>query len=472
MSSTSPTAVGIAEAVRAGESSARRSVTDALARIAALDPSLNAFTLVRSRAALREAETVDASPTGALAGVPVAVKEEYDVAGDVTTLGGRGNSTPAATDCEVVRRLRAAGAVVVGRTNMPEFGQFPATESDLHGACLNPWDPTRSPGGSSGGSAVAVATGAVPVAMGADGGGSLRIPASACGVLGLKPTRGRVSSAPVQEHWFGLAGFGAITRSARDMALVMDVVGDPLDGVDGDALGRTTASGREDREAPARTFTEAVRTGTGPLRILAARNPVMPGARVSAPVEEAMRDFAGRLGALGHDVRAARVRWPLPTAPFLTLYFASIHQEVGLVEHPERLEARTRASVRIGAAIPQSAVRAARRDARKVSAGVDAAMGRADLLLLPTLVHVPGGAHDLEGRGLVSALLASTPTVSNTAIFNVSGHPAMSVHAGFSPDGLPIGAQLVARAGREDLLLALAAQLEDDGGVSAPRPIS
>ena len=310
MNRSAPSAVEIARAVRRGRMSARRSVEDALARIAAIDPDVNAFTVVRQRAALREAEQIDragAAHAGPLAGVPVAVKEEYDVAGEVTTLGGGGNTAPADADCAVVQRLRAAGAVIVGRTNMSEFGQFPATQSALHGACLNPWDPSRSPGGSSGGSAVAVATGMVPVAMGSDGGGSLRIPASACGVVGLKPARGRVSSAPLGEHWLGLAGFGAITRGARDMALVMDVISGNM------------AGDRWRTAPPTRPFAESAEGGTGALRVLAASNPVMPGAGVAAPVGAAMRDFAQRLRALGHDVRGARVAWPTPTAAFLAL---------------------------------------------------------------------------------------------------------------------------------------------------------
>ncbi|WP_158247660.1 amidase [Actinomyces qiguomingii] len=446
-------AVGIARAVRAGRLTAGAAVAAALDRIDALAPELNAFTLVRHEAARREAAALDRllnavgpEAAGPLAGVPVAVKEEYDVAGEVTTLGGRGNSSAARADCAVVRRLRRAGAILVGRTNMPEFGQFPVGESAFHGDCLNPWDNERSPGGSSAGSAVAVATGAVPIALGADGGGSLRIPASACGVLGLKPTRGRVSSAPLSEHWFGLAGFGAITRTARDMAAVMDVISG------------NEAVDRWRLDSPERRFSDAVTARPRRLRILLATNPVMPGARTTPPVARAMRDFTAALRRAGHDVRQARVAWPVPTMPFLTLYFAGMRAEAQQVEHPDRLEPRTGTSVRLGSLIPQPVVRAALRHAERVRDGVEAAFGRADLLLLPTLLDLPGGAHDLHGRSWLSAMLASTPAVSNTAIFNVSGHPALSVPAGVS-HGLPVGAQLVARTGREDLLLAVAAQL-------------
>jgi amidase len=159
----------------------------------------------------------------------VAIKEELDVAGTVTTFGGKANSSPAAADAEPVRRLRAAGAVVVGKTTMPEFGAFPYTESAARGITRNPWDPTRTPGGSSGGSAVAVATGMVPVALGGDGGGSIRIPAACCGIFGLKPQRGRVSNAPHEHLWWALGTVGPLSRSVRDSALVYDVLRGNLD---------------------------------------------------------------------------------------------------------------------------------------------------------------------------------------------------------------------------------------------------
>src|SRR5690606_38910543 len=162
----------------------------ALERAERLDPLLGAFTVLRADDALAEADAIDAGGSGAdgpLAGVPVAVKEEYDVAGLVTTLGGRGNSTPAAKDSEAIRRLRAAGAVIIGKTTMPEFGQIPLTESDATGLTRNPWNLDVGPGGSSGGSAAVVSAGIVPIALGADGGGSIRIPAAACGLVGLKP---------------------------------------------------------------------------------------------------------------------------------------------------------------------------------------------------------------------------------------------------------------------------------------------
>lgn len=460
--------------IRAGRTTARAVVDAALARADVLNPLLNAFTELRHRAARAQAEAVDADlaagrPLGPLAGVPVAVKEEYPEAGHVMTLGGRGNCAPETTDAEVITRLRRAGAVIIGRTLMPEFGQWPVGESEYHGAALNPWDATRSPGGSSSGSAVAVAAGIVPVAMGSDGGGSVRIPASACGLVGLKPSRGRVSLAPLAQAWSGMVTFGAITHDAADAALVLDVI---HGNVDGDRWTLT---------APERPYSEVVaaarraHAGPGgavaaraagptaglgrPLRILHATNQVL-GACPDPAVAAAVERFAERLAGTGHDVRAARVAWPDPAPTFLTLYTAGMYEESTQVQHPERLSRRTRRSARLGALLPEHVVGTARRRRDLLAVRLDKAFGRADLLLLPTLNGLPIGAHDFAGRGWLSALLASADIIENTALFNVTGHPCVSVPAGLSPTGLPVGAQLVARRGREDLLLAAVAGLE------------
>ena len=213
--------------IGAGGSDAATVLEQALGRIAEHDPRLNAFSVVLAERARAEAAERDALPEaerGPLHGVPVAVKEEIDVAGCVTTFGGEANTTPAAADGEVVRRLRAAGAVIVGKTTMPEFGAFPYTESASRGLTRNPWDPTRTPGGSSGGTAAALASGMVPVAIGGDGGGSIRIPAACCGLFGLKPQRGRVTTAPHEHLWWSLGTVGPLSRTVLDSAVVYDVI--------------------------------------------------------------------------------------------------------------------------------------------------------------------------------------------------------------------------------------------------------
>ncbi len=195
------------------EVSAVEVVEACLARIAERDPALNAFSVVladqaRAEAAERDRTLAAGEAPGPLHGVPIAIKEEIDVAGCVTTFGGRANTTPVAADGEVVRRLRAAGAVVIGKTRMPEFGQWPFTESVDGGYTRNPWKPGHTPGGSSGGTAVAVAAGMVPVGIGGDGGGSIRIPSACCGLFGLKPQRGRVTTAPMEHLWWSLGTVG------------------------------------------------------------------------------------------------------------------------------------------------------------------------------------------------------------------------------------------------------------------------
>ena len=214
--------------MRRGDVSARDLAGLALARIAALDPQLNAFGVVLADRALTAADEADrrraAGEDGPLLGVPIAVKDEIDIAGHLTSRGTDAFTVPAASDAEVVRRLRAAGAVIVGKTTMPELGLWPFTESVTWGVTRNPWDTGRTPGGSSGGSAAAVAAGIVPAALAADGAGSIRIPAACTGLFGLKPQRGRVPRAPHDRdgsHWIV---FGALTRSVLDSGIMLDAL--------------------------------------------------------------------------------------------------------------------------------------------------------------------------------------------------------------------------------------------------------
>src|ERR1700712_1612597 len=231
-----------------------------LARIAERDPALNAFSVVladeaRAEAAARDRALAAGQPPGPLHGVPVAIKEEIEVAGCVTTFGGRANSTPARVDGEVGRRLRAAGAVIIGKTRMPEFGQWPFTESVDGGCTRNPWKPGHTPGGSSGGTAVAVAAGMVPIGIGGDGGGSIRIPSACCGLFGLKPQRGRVTTAPMEHLWWSLGTVGPLARSVLDAAIVYD------------AIRGNTPTDMFRAADPATSFTDAARAEPGRLRI-------------------------------------------------------------------------------------------------------------------------------------------------------------------------------------------------------------
>ena len=265
-----------AELVRRGEVSSRELVELALDRIDTLDPELRAFVAVYPDQARGEADRADArrarGEEGALLGVPIAVKDEFDLEGEVTGRGTSAFNAPAATDAEVIRRLRDAGAVLVGKTTMPELGLWPFTESLACGVTRNPWDHERTPGGSSGGSAAAVAAGLVPAALGVDGAGSIRIPAACCGLFGLKPQRDRVPRTPHDRdgsHWIC---FGTLTRTVRDTALMLDVLADP------DAGG---------------AWEDAARTAPGPLRIgVAATFPAGTRGRLSAEVAAALQDTA------------------------------------------------------------------------------------------------------------------------------------------------------------------------------------
>src|SRR5207253_3224815 len=220
-----------AELIAAGEVSARELLDLYLARIERFDPLLNAFRVVFAERSRLEADQADArrraGETRPLLGVPVAIKDDIDVAGEVTAWGTNAHGGPAPADAEVVRRLREAGAVVIGKTNVPELTIWPFTESATFGVTRNPWDPDRTPGGSSGGSAAAVAAGLVGAALGSDGGGSIRLPSAYCGLFGLKAQRGRVSLAPHPDHWHGMSVVGWLTRTVADSALLYDVTRGP-----------------------------------------------------------------------------------------------------------------------------------------------------------------------------------------------------------------------------------------------------
>lgn len=446
----SPTAAEISADVRAGRRTARAVVDAALERIAVVDSDLNAFTVVLAADARAAAEAVDATPPeerGPLAGVPVAVKAENDVVGQVTTFGGRGNSTPAAADSEVVRRLRAAGAVIVGITAMPEFGQFPFTESVSHGATRNPWAPDRSTGGSSGGSAAAVASGCVPVAIGGDGGGSIRIPASCCGLVGLKPARGRVSSAPHPSLWGTLGTVGPLTRTVADTALVYDV------------LRGTTDVDRWSAPDPARSYSSVVHETSQRRRIGWLTRPAAGPVRVDRQAARAVEQTAARLAETGHDVVQAEGRWPDVQASFIPQFFAAIRECTGLVEHPERLELRTRHTAQLGWWARGRALQKAIDLGTKARDSFQERFAAYDAVLTPTLACLPPRLGRLDGVGSIHALLRSLPMIAFTTVANVTGLPAISLPAGLSEDGLPIGVQLSALTDDEGPLISLAAQL-------------
>ncbi len=448
-------ALETAAAVRERRVTARAVVEAALDRISQLNPLLNAFDVVRTREALAEADALDAQLAegsghdGPLAGVPVGIKAEQSVAGLVTTYGGRGNSTPAPADAEVVRRLRDAGAIVIGTTNMPEFGQFPFTEGAAWGVTRNPWDLARSPGGSSGGSAAAVAAGMVPVAIGGDGGGSIRVPAACCGLVGLKPVRGRVSTAPKTDLWGALGTIGPLTRTVADTAAVYDVTSGSL------------PSDRYAAPPPAQPFTAAAAGERAPLRIgWIVRAAAQQGVRVDRQVAMAVAGAAELLAGAGHTVEQLPGRWPDASPAFVPQFYAAVRDCTRLVEHPERLEWRTRSTARTGVWARGPVLAAALRAGERLREGVEDRWSGCDVVLSPTIACRTPRLGRLDATGSMHALQRSLPMVAFTALANVTGHPAVSVPAGVDRDGLPIGVQLMSIRHDEGVLLSLAAQLE------------
>ncbi|GAB78226.1 amidase [Austwickia chelonae] len=442
-------AVSIARAVHSGRCTAR-AVTDAsLSRIMARDPALHAVEQVFTGRARAEADAVDARPVavrGALAGVPVAVKAENRIAGVVTTHGGRTGSSPSEVDSEVVGRLRTAGAVLVATTRMPELGLFPFTEGDW-GATVNPWRTTHSPGGSSGGSAVAVASGMVPVAIGSDGGGSIRIPSSACGLVGLKPVRGRVSTAPSPDLWGPLGTIGVMSRTVADSALVYDAV---------------RGSTRVDRYAapePGESFGQAAAREPGSLRIGWFTRSPWPGVRVDPRICRLLAETVDVLAAAGHRMVRLDGRWPDSSRSFTTLYYAGMRASLRQVEHPDLAEARTREVARSGSwvrpLVRLSAIKAAGRLAKRVRSE----FSEYDLLLTPTLAALPPRVGQLSAVGAARSWQRSLPFVAFTTLANVTGHAAVCLPAG-TIEGLPVGVQFYAPGGDETRLFPIASQWE------------
>jgi amidase len=443
---------GQAELVRRGDVSARELVELALGRIERLDRDLNAFGAVYAERALLEAQQADARTRAGesrpLLGVPLAVKDEIDIGGEITSQGTGAIVTRAAADAEVVRRVRAAGAIVVGKSKMPELGLWPFTESVTWGVTRNPWDPDRTPGGSSGGSAAAVAAGMVPAALGADGAGSIRIPAACCGVFGLKPQRDRVPRAPHDSDGFHWVAFGSLTRSVADTGMMLDV----LAGEGG--------------------FEQATRERPGRLRVGVMKDfPVGTRGRLSDDVNGAIDSTADLLRSLGHTLAPAKIDMRVRDAPvILGLMFRAIYDLVGQVERPQRLERRTRAFARPGALVSDRMTERLREAEGLMVERIGSVFADHDVLLTPvsSAPAVPAGV--MEGRGAVATYFWETGWVPFTILWNITGQPAASVPTGFSADGLPVAVQLVGRAGDERTLLSLAAELEAERPWNDRRP--
>ncbi|MFF9108866.1 amidase [Streptomyces sp. NPDC014805] len=442
-----------ARALAAGEVSARELAERTLERIEASQATVNAFRIVRAKAALAEADAADrelaAGVRKPLLGVPVAVKDDMDVAGEPTAFGCRGDFPPVAEDGEAVRRLRAAGAVIVGKTNTCEFGQWPFTEGPAFGATRNPWSLPHTPGGSSGGSAAAVAAGLVPAALGSDGAGSVRIPAAWTHLVGIKPQRGRISTWPRGESFQGITVNGTLARTVADAALLLDA-----------------ASGnhaRDPHRPPALTVSDAVGRDPGRLRVALSLRPPFTAvpARLRPEVRARVVELADTLAALGHEVEEADPPYGPIGLTFVPRATAGIAERVAEAPFPALLDARTRGAARLGRLLGGVPLRAARRAEAVLHRRVGAFFRSYDVVLAPTTAAPPpriGALHELSGFATDRAMIAACPYAWP---WNVLGWPGVNVPAGFTADGLPVGAQLLGPAHAEPLLVSLAAQLED-----------
>lgn len=472
--------LGLAELVKARAVSALELVETAIGRIETRNPVLNAVVLTMFDRARSAASHVDFSAP--FAGVPFVMKDLLSTVEGVPTSHGNRHwaKLPAGGDSEIVKRWKKAGLLILGKTNTPEFGLTPYTEPDTFGPTRNPWDLERTPGGSSGGSGAAVAARIVPLASGGDGGGSIRIPASACGVFGMKPTRGRTPSGPyIGEPWAGFAVEHVLTRSVRDSAALLDHV----QGADvGAPHYLPPFSG---------SFLEAAGRPPRKLRIAVSSAPML-GGTVEPEVLHAFADATKLLGELGHEVVEAA---PLVDAEafslaFLTVLAAELRVDIEdaakAADVPIRIEdfdASTIGMGLLGQAFSASELAAALRYLKLTARGVTSFFETHDALMTPVLSRVPPPIGALQpspkertiirtvGRakagwllrklGIAERLAAETfGFMPWTPVFNVTGQPAMSVPLFWTDGGLPIGMHFVGRFGDEATLFQLAGQLE------------
>ncbi|WP_293678792.1 amidase [uncultured Phenylobacterium sp.] len=446
-------AVGLGALVAKGEVTAGELLEVAVARMAEVNPRLNAIT----RDLTDEARAQPAGQ-GPLAGVPYLLKDLGAAYGGVPMTAGSKlfSQTPSAADSALTRLYKDAGLQIFGKTNTPEFGLWPVTESDLLGPARNPWDLSRTPGGSSGGASAAVAAGIVPAAHASDGGGSIRIPAACCGLFGMKPSRGRVSFSPAGEGWAGASIMHAVTRSVRDSAVLLDIGCAPQPG-DPYFL-----------SPPERPYAEEVARDPGRLRIAMFDGSLTVGGSVDPEVAAAVRDAGKLCESLGHTVEAATLPGDHAAMQAAARLVMAASVAANVDAELER-QGRPLADGDIEAATLSIYWNGKQTGAAEYVRAVQAlhAYGRAagglfetyDVMLLATLGRpaIPIGYLFEDRQELTKRLFSYMP---NTQAFNNSGQPAMTVPLAWSAAGLPIGIQFAARTGAEGLLFRLAGQLE------------
>lgn len=457
MDSTQLAFAGIAEQarlIREREISSRELVDVCLDRIERLDPTLNSFREVYADEARSAADATDigvaAGDEAPLLGVPVAFKDELDITGRITRHGTDAYDEPASENAVHVQRLVDAGAIVIGKTNLPELAICGFTESEATGDTRNPWDTRRTSGGSSGGSASAVAAGLVGAASASDGAGSIRIPAALTGLVGLLPQRGRISMMPDAEHWYGMSRTGCLTRRVVDTALWLDIA---AGAAPGDAHTPPPFDG---------SWVDAATTPPGRLRIGTSTKPArsLVPPTIDATVTGAVERAAEVLTGLGHTVSERTPDYGSVGNEVAALYLRGIRQHVEQVPHPDRLESRTRGFARIGRSIPDRLLRGALARQPDHARRINACFDDIDVLVTPVTGTPPVEVGRWHGKGATRTLLGMGRVYPFTATWNYTGQPAIAVPVGFDDDGLPLSVMLIAPPNREDLLLSLAHQLE------------
>ena len=450
MDATDIAFAGAAEQARmlaAGDISAPALLELYLERITRVDREVRSYRVVLVESARREAAAaqvrLDAGERLPFLGVPVAIKDDVDVAGEFTCFGSGAYDQAATADGDVVRRLREAGAVILGKTAVPEMMVWPFTETMSFGATHNPWDLAYTPGGSCGGSGAAVAAGLAPIALGSDGAGSIRIPASWCGLFGLKPQRDRVPLSPHDDAWCGLSVNGPLSRTVEDAALFLDA----------------TNTGKSPRGG----FVKAAGRKPGRLRIaLSTRLPLAVVARVGRAQQRALDGLEALLRDLGHEVL-----WRDPDYPAWAMYghvlprmWRGVYEDVRKLPHPERLEPRTRAISRLGSLVSDRQIARIRAAEPTLAARVQSIFDDIDVLITPGTATGPSRIGQYQHGGGVGTLVRVASRVPFNVIFNATGQPAAALPWALDGDSLPVSVQLVGRPSDEATLLALSTQIE------------
>jgi amidase len=456
-------ATRIAEMVRAKEISPSELVELYLERIATLEPQLNAFRVVLAEGARADAKRAEERLTkgddAPLLGVPVAIKDNIDYAGEVTTHGTAAYGDPATEDSLVVRRLRQAGATILGKTNLPELAIYGFTESAAWGDTRNPWDLSRTCAGSSGGSGAATAAGLCAIAHATDGAGSIRYPAANCGLFGLKPQRNRVSLSPDREHWHGLSVSGCVSRTVLDTALYLDTMSGP---------------GPGDVDSPPawdRPLVEAAGSAPGKLRIAYTTKTILP-VKKADEVVAAFEETVELLRSLGHELTERSPKFGRLTTDFYPLYFRGIRDDALGMPHPEKLSDQTKGFARLGRLTSDRRLRKVRGRMPRVGESILRIFDDFDAVLTPATAQLPVEIGRWRDKGALRTINGMSQVYPYAAVWNFTGTPAATIPAGFTSGGLPRSVMIAVRPNAEPTLVSLAAQLESERPWALRKPPS